>query len=162
MTTMGTAAEEKQQRLVIDVPRQLPLVLADRTALRRVVCGVLDNAIKYTPDGGRITISTRHAANELGIAISDSGPGIDADDLPRVFDKFYRGRPQLPPESTPQLAERVDVPGIGLGLYLARTMIDQLGGRLEVETERGRGSTFTIWLPIATGVDQQGEGPRQE
>lgn len=162
MTTMGTAAEEKQQRLAIDVPPQLPPVLADRTVLRRVVCGVLDNAIKYTPDGGRITVSTRYAANELGIAISDSGPGIDPDDLPRVFDKFYRGRPHLPRETTPQTAERVDVPGIGLGLYLARTMVDQLGGRLKVETERGRGSTFTIWLPIALGANQQGDARREE
>ncbi|HEY7910681.1 MAG TPA: ATP-binding protein [Blastocatellia bacterium] len=145
------SAEARKHRLEAGVPDDLPPVLGDRAALRRVLCGIVENAIKYMPDGGRVRITAYSEHDEVAIAISDSGPGILAEDLPHVFEKFYRGRQVAPVLSGAGVGEAVEsneAPGVGLGLYLARTVIEEIGGRITAESKLGLGSTFTIHLPV--------------
>lgn len=146
----------KQQELIVELPPlPLPPARADRAALRRALSAIIENAFKYTPNAGRVTLSaaaahasTAGAAEEIVISIADNGRGIWPEDLPHAFEKFYRGRavssdaaPGADASSEPQ------APGVGLGLYLARTIIEQLGGRITVASTVGRGSVFIIYLP---------------
>ncbi|MBD0373668.1 MAG: sensor histidine kinase [Pyrinomonadaceae bacterium] len=146
------AAEAREQTLEAELPAELPAVRADGGALRRVLCGLVENAIKYTPDGGRIIIKAAPAGDdEVAISVADTGCGILAEDLPHVFEKFYRGRPGNAcaydsPAGTS--SAHTEAPGIGLGLYIARSIIEQLGGRITVESPGGRGTVFTLFLPV--------------
>ena len=151
LKSQSRAAEFRRHQLVITQGAGLTTIRACQKALRRVVGNLVDNAIKYTPDGGRITLAARRAGNEVEISVMDNGRGIPPQDLPILFNKFHRGRPS-PVAADSALAaalpELEEVPGIGLGLYLARNVIEQMGGRISVESELGRGSTFTLHLPV--------------
>jgi signal transduction histidine kinase len=142
------AAAARGHSLVAEVPPDTPPVLADRAALRRVLCGLVENAIKYTPEGGRIVVAASNADRVVALSIRDTGLGIASEDVPHIFDKFYRGRAI---QSAPAVASTGEcigqAPGIGLGLYLARILVEQLGGHIEVDTAPGLGSTFTVFLP---------------
>jgi signal transduction histidine kinase len=143
-------AEARGHELRINEPEQLPLVMADRAALRRVLCGIVHNAIKYTPEGGRIVIDSGAQAGEVAISVSDTGRGIREEDIPHIFEKFYRGRPQRAGGDDPsdeESADREEAPGVGLGLYLAQKIIEEIGGRVFVKSGIGQGCTFTITLP---------------
>lgn len=152
------AAEARGQELRFRPPAELPPVRADYTALRRVLCELVDSAIKYTPDKGRITLSARAEGDEVVISVSDTGPGIEAEDVPHVFEKFYRGQqaaiPDGPDGDSPSESPSDDpppymeVPGVGLGMYLARSIVELMNGSISVESEVGRGSTFTVRLPV--------------
>jgi signal transduction histidine kinase len=129
-------AETRNHEIRADLPQKPITVLADNRTLRRAVCTIAENAIKYTPDCGTITLGMRTAGDDGCIYIKDNGYGISATDLPHIFDRFYQG------------ATKRDVePGVGLGLYVVRGLIEQLGGTIKVESEVGAGSTFTICLP---------------
>jgi signal transduction histidine kinase len=119
------------------IPAHIAAVSGDFEALRRVVRGLIDNAIKYTPAGGLITVSASEIDNRVAIGVSDTGRGIPAANLPHIFEKFYR------------VASETDdaAAGVGLGLYLAQHIISQLDGELTVASETGRGTMFTIFLP---------------
>jgi signal transduction histidine kinase len=132
------------------VPESLPRVLADYKTLRRVLCGLVENAIKYTPDSGRIRLSARAEEGSVRIDVSDTGCGIREEDIARIFDKFYRGRPpsDLDGNSSNGQGELAETGGVGLGLYLARTIIEEIGGTITVQSRVGRGSVFTIRLPV--------------
>lgn len=145
------AAEARRHALEARLPATLPHVLTDRKALRRVLCALIENAIKYTPEGGRITVAARAGGEDGGgttaeIEIRDTGRGIAREDLPHVFDKFYRGRSTIAVDQNQ--TEIAEVPGVGLGLYLARTIIEQLGGSVEVESSEGEGAAFTVRVPV--------------
>jgi signal transduction histidine kinase len=144
-------AVARSQEVWMDLPDECPLVLADRTVLRRALCSLVENAVKYTPEGGRITVAASAQTDEVTIKVTDTGRGILAEDLPHIFDKFYRGRaPSLAATGTlPDVGNDVtEVPGVGLGLYLARTIIEEIGGRIAVESLVASGTTFTISLPV--------------
>ncbi len=143
------SAEARGHALRAELPERLPLVFSDGAALRRVLCGLVENAIKYTPDGGRVTLSAYADGDEVVVSVADTGCGIRAEDIPHVFEKFYRGRPAAArgPDSEPGSASCAGVPGVGLGLYLARTIVERLGGRVGVESVAGHGSIFTVHLP---------------
>lgn len=134
--------------LRVEVDPDLPGACADSKALGRVLGNVVENAIKYTPDGGRIVVASRAEVDWIAISVSDNGRGVPPDDVPRLFDKFHRGRVYA--EAAPQSGnpDEVDVSGVGLGLYLARNVMEQMGGRIDVETELGRGTTFTLYLRV--------------
>jgi signal transduction histidine kinase len=142
------AADTRLHDLRADYPDQPLFVNADDSALRRVICGLVENAIKYTPDGGCISLSARQVNGEVAISVTDTGKGINAEDVPHVFEKFYRGRPAViaGDSSNGDSGPGVEAPGIGLGLYLARTIIEQLGGRIEVKDTGGNGTNFTVYL----------------
>ncbi len=151
LKSQSRAAEFRHHQLVIEQTAGLPPIRASQKALRRVVSNLIENAIKYTPDGGHITLAARRTGDEVEISVTDNGRGIPPQDIPVLFDKFHRGRP-APVAADGALAaalpELEEVPGIGLGLYLARNVIEQMGGRISVESEVGRGSSFTLHLPV--------------
>jgi signal transduction histidine kinase len=132
------------------VPPDLPAVTGNFEALRRVIRSLIDNAIKYTPQGGLITVSAAQQADAVTISVSDTGKGIAADDLPHIFEKFYRAD-----------SETADVTGagVGLGLYLAQHFVDQLNGEIAVESKQGVGTTFHVSLPrwIESVVTEESE-----
>ncbi len=114
-------------------------VAGDRQRLQRMVANLLDNAIKYTPSGGTVTVSVHGNAETAMLAVSDTGIGIADQDLPRVFERFYRGD-----RSRTQT-------GTGLGLSLARAIASAHGGAITVASTPGAGSTFTVTLPLFSG-----------
>ncbi|MGH9905908.1 MAG: sensor histidine kinase, partial [Pyrinomonadaceae bacterium] len=132
----------------------LSLVCADPKTLRRVLSNLIENSIKYTADGGSIVLAAREEGEQVTISVTDNGRGIPPEDMPVLFDKFHRGRPAPHSAATDnaltnaELLEDADVSGVGLGLYLARNVTEKMGGRISVESEVGRGSTFTVHLPV--------------
>ena len=152
------AASIRSHDLCVDLPPGKLLALADANALRRVLCSLVENSIKYTPDGGRISLSAEPEGDEVIIRISDTGCGIEDSDIPHVFDKFYRGRPStLGKRSNGDAARGGEAPGIGLGLYLARATIEELGGRICIEASDHRGTTVAVRLPMFLDSEQQKE-----
>lgn len=128
-------------RLTTDVPAEISDVSGDFEALRRVIRSLIDNAIKYTPEGGRILVSAHASDETVAISVSDTGKGIPETDLPRIFDKFYRSAPEAGDEAN------TGAPGVGLGLYLAQHIVGQLNGEITVESKQGMGTTFSVNLP---------------
>jgi signal transduction histidine kinase len=129
--------------LTTDIPADLSAVSGDFEALRRVIRGLIDNAIKYTPEGGRITVSAREIENGMAISVSDTGKGIPETDLPHIFSKFYRVIEEGASDSSGTAA-----PGVGLGLYLAQHIVSQMEGQIDVESKQGVGTTFIVTLPF--------------
>lgn len=158
------AAEKRSHSLQTEAIGDVPAVRADPKALRRVLSNLIENAIKYTPDGGSICVFARDEGDVVSVGVRDNGRGIPKEDLPVLFDKFHRGRPA--PHSAAmrnatedaEFLEDADVSGVGLGLYLAKNVIERMGGSISVETEVGHGSTFTLHLPVwdetATGAQK--------
>jgi signal transduction histidine kinase len=143
------AASIRSHDLLVDLPAVELVTLADPNALRRVLCSLLENSIKYTPDGGCIRLSAEPGGKEIIIRISDSGCGIEASDVPHVFEKFYRGRPSTSEKGLANSDSSVTaVPGVGLGLYLARTIIEEFNGRMYIETSNHNGTIVAVHLPV--------------
>ncbi len=161
------AAEKRGHELRVEQDGTLPLVCADPKTLRRVVSNLIENSIKYTPDGGNIILAAHEDGSQVMISVTDNGRGIPPEDMPVLFDKFHRGRPA--PHSAAmrnavtdaELLEDADVSGVGLGLYLARNVTEKMGGRISVVSEVGSGSTFTVHLPL-WGDRGCGESSSQE
>ena len=133
---MGVVAAEKRQTITVDFPSPCP-VPGDPDQLRRLLFNLLDNAIKYTPNGGAITVSGQCPDAEVRLVISDTGIGIAAEHIPHIFDRFYRVDPARGREATE---------GIGLGLAICRSIVEAHGGRIEIESHVGRGTQVTFTL----------------
>jgi two-component system phosphate regulon sensor histidine kinase PhoR len=114
----------------------LPQVLADEDRLEQVLVNIIHNAIKFTPPGGKIVISTRRDSNNITVSITDTGIGISADDLPRIFERFYKADKSR------------SGGGTGLGLSIAKRIVEAHGGKIWAESIEGKGSTFTFTLPV--------------
>jgi signal transduction histidine kinase len=115
------------------------LVLGDRDRIEQVLVNLLDNAVKYAPDGGSIVVSTSRLRDAARISVRDRGPGVPPAERSRIFEKFYRRRPHL----------MRGPGGTGLGLYISRELVERMGGRIGVRSDPGRGSTFFFDLPPA-------------
>lgn len=126
----------------VDFPKNFPVILGDENRLEQVISNLISNAIKYSTDGGKILISGQVLPQQVIVCVSDQGPGIAAGDIPHVFDRFYRAVD----------ASRT-TKGAGLGLYLARAVIEAHGGRIWVDPQPGTGARICFSLPR--------EGPRQ-
>jgi PAS domain S-box-containing protein len=125
--------------LAVEVSRgDLPAVAADPLNLRRVLLNLLDNAIKYSPDGGTIVVAVEADEDRLRLHVRDEGLGIPPAEQERIFEKFYRADPQL----------ARGVGGTGLGLYICRELVQRMGGAIALESTPGEGSTFTVVLPV--------------
>lgn len=130
-------AERAELALTVNVPADLPLVLVDGPRVQQVLGNLLHNAIKFTPAGGTIAIDAREADGALLVRVTDSGVGIPAGDLPRIFERFYK-------------ADRArSGGGTGLGLAIARHIVQAHGGRIWARSKEGEGSRFYFTLPIA-------------
>ena len=139
------SAAEHNHELIIEIEPDLPFVRADESALRRALCAVTENAIKYTPEGGRIELKARRDhSDKLIIEIADNGRGINTQDLPHIFERFYRGQAS----SDDEAGAIQDISGIGLGLHLARGLIEGMNGTISADSQAGEGSVFTVRLPI--------------
>jgi PAS domain S-box-containing protein len=125
--------------LVVDTPDDLPPVAADEQQLRQVLMNLIENAIKYSPDGGRIGVSVRRRSGSLRFTVADEGLGVPAPERRRIFEKFYR----LDPDMTRGIG------GTGLGLYICRELVRRLQGRIWVEPNGRRGSAFHVEVPAA-------------
>jgi PAS domain S-box-containing protein len=125
--------------LDLDAPAALPPVAADRGQLHQVLANIVDNAIKYSPDGGPVRLALEARGSGMRFSVSDRGLGIPRVELQRVFEKFYR----LDPNMTRGIG------GTGLGLYICRELVRMMGGRIWVESTEGAGSTFNVEIPLA-------------
>ena len=148
------SAEKRGHDLRFDPNVEVAPVCADPKELRRVLSNIVENAIKYTPDGGSIVLSAVQQDGQVAINVADNGRGIPPEDMPILFDKFHRGRPAPHSEAMrgattdAEFLEDADVSGVGLGLYLAQNVMEQMGGRITVESQVGQGSTFKLHLPV--------------
>ena len=123
-------------RVVLDVPDGLPPVQFDYVEIDQVLSNLVENAVNHTPPGTEITITVRASGQQVEVAVADTGPGIPGDLLPHVFKPFYRG---------PQHAA---VQGSGLGLAVARGLVEAHGGRIRAENRSGGGARFAFTLPL--------------
>lgn len=142
---MRARAVAKGLVLTIEASEPAPVIWGDATLLRQAITNLVDNAIKYTPAGGKVSVGLRVFGREVHISVADTGVGIAPEDQVRLFEKFYRIRHR----------GMDDTPGSGLGLAIVKSIVERHGGRVWVESQPGRGSTFTIALPIRTPSESQ-------
>jgi signal transduction histidine kinase len=141
-------AQERNLQIQTEIPQKLPLVKANIKALQEVFSNIIDNALKYTPAGGKVYIQVGQKKDKfLGIAISDTGPGIPPEDLAHLGERHYRG-----------VQAQTEIPGTGLGVAIAKQLIQQMQGEIEIfspainstiATPDAPGTTFMIWLPLS-------------
>ncbi len=124
-------------------------LIGDVDALRRAIGNLLSNAVRLAPSSSTVTVATGQAGSWLWLAVADEGPGISADDLTRVFDRFWRGANGEKPDGVRR--ER----RTGLGLAIVRQIVESHGGRVAAYSEPGHGSTFVLWLPAADRADEE-------
>jgi two-component system, OmpR family, phosphate regulon sensor histidine kinase PhoR len=141
---VATMAEHAQNgvRLSLVAPALVPALCTDPDKFRQVLINLIENAIKYSPEGGLVEVTLESRDSHLSIAIRDEGLGIPAHEQRLIFDKFYRVDPNL----------TRGVGGTGLGLYVCRELVRRMGGRIWVESAHGAGSTFYVDLPLQTEV----------
>lgn len=138
---LSAQAERSRLKLAVEVSPDLPLVAADGQRVQQVLLNLIHNAIKFTPPEGEITLRAHQEEDWIVLSVSDTGVGIPAEDLPRIFERFYK-------------ADRSrSNSGTGLGLAIAKHVVQAHGGRIWAESIEGRGSTFHFTLPVA--VDEQ-------
>ena len=135
---IGQRIRDKHQQLGLYVAPALPLAMADPGRIRQVVANLLTNAHMYTEEGGRIHVGVEADRAWVKIVVADSGVGMTDEELERVFERFYRAH-----------GASASVPGTGLGLSIVKSLIDLHEGKIEVESELGRGTTFYVYLPAA-------------
>jgi len=124
--------------MTVHTPEDLPDIVGDRARIEQVLINIVTNAIKYTPDGGQIDITSGSSDGFVWVAIKDTGIGIPEEDIPRLFDRFYRVDKARSRESG----------GTGLGLSIALEIIQRHGGAIDVQSAVGEGTTVTVRLPI--------------
>jgi len=138
LEALAPLADERRVALRADVPRGLPRIDVDPDRLRQIVQNLVENAVRYTPSGGEILVTMQaDDADSVRLAVSDTGVGVDAADLPHIFRHFYRADQSRARSSG----------GMGLGLAIVKSLVEAHGGRVTVDSAVGRGSTFTVTFP---------------
>jgi signal transduction histidine kinase len=145
----GEWARGQELHLETDVPADIGLIQADERRLKHALFNLVGNAIKFTPAGGRISVSARRSGNQVALAVEDTGMGIPEEDAKRVFDTFVRGKDK---HGRPA--------GAGLGLALVRSLIELHGGRVEMQSKPGVGTKVTCWLPLRAKIPQPPPNPQ--
>ncbi len=143
LSEIEVARSDRGVAIQDDVPADLPPVFADRERIHQVLFNLLDNAVRFTPPGGRVRVSAERANGSCRVAVADTGPGISPEHLPRLFERFYRVDPSRSQKDG----------GTGIGLAIARSVVEAHGGRIRVESEVGKGSTFLFELPVASSAE---------
>lgn len=131
-------AADREQNLQFSLAPRLPDIKLDPRKFERVIVNLLSNALRYTPNGGDIHLSTLAAEGGVSLLVRDSGIGIDQEELPFIFERFYRS----------DRARQIDSGGTGLGLAIVREVVEAHGGRITVDSAINQGTTFTVWLPV--------------
>jgi two-component system phosphate regulon sensor histidine kinase PhoR len=132
---------KKHLNTLVDVPPDLPMIRADRVRLQEALYNLLDNAVNYSGDHGEIRLMARRRDEQMVLSVSDNGIGISKEDLPRIFERFYR-------VDKARTAENIR--GTGLGLAIVKHIAQLHGGRVEAESELEKGTTIRVVLPIVT------------
>lgn len=135
----SASADSKHITLQVSFLDQLPSIEADPDRLGQVLGNLVSNALRYTPEGGNITLSATEAGSGVEICVINSGSGIPPEEIPQLFDRFYRG----------DKARERDKGGSGLGLAIAKSLVNAHGGNIQVKSQLGAGTTFAIWLPVS-------------
>jgi signal transduction histidine kinase len=128
--------QTSEHTIEVNFPQGFPIIMGDEERLAQVISNLISNAIKYSPGGGKIMISGQVRPEQIIVCVSDQGPGINPQDIPHVFDRFYRAA-----EATRRTK------GAGLGLYLARAVVEVHGGRIWVDPKPGAGARICFSLP---------------
>jgi two-component system OmpR family sensor kinase len=149
---MRTLAGEKIQLSIGDIDQVL--VSGDRDRLKQVLVNLVGNAIQYTPAGGRVTLSLEQSNGQARLTVSDTGPGIPSQDVPHIFERFYRG------ERSRRRTPGAQSSGFGLGLSIAYWIVRNHNGSIEVTSREGQGTTFCVWLPLQ--ASSQGKTNKEE
>ncbi len=140
---MSVSAKEREQTLTMKCESDIPDVTADKEKLQQVIINIVSNAIKYTPKGGNVAITAKNSGEFFLISVSDNGIGIPKDDLPRIFERFYRV----------EKSRTSDAGGTGLGLAIAKEIIDAHGGDIKIDSEIGRGTHVDVFIPYKTKLE---------
>jgi two-component system phosphate regulon sensor histidine kinase PhoR len=127
-------ATQRRMRMTTALPPNLPAIRGDATALERVLSNLIDNAIKYCPEGAAIVVAAEDVGGKLRVTVSDDGPGIEARHLPRLFERFYRCDP----------GRSRAMGGTGLGLSIVKHLVEAMGGTVQVESAPGQGAKFSF------------------
>lgn len=138
---MDSTASSHGQSLVLDVPSCLPLIWGDEERLQQVVLNLLSNAFKFTPEGGRIIMRVTEQENAVVVDVEDEGRGMTEDEQRRLFEPYHRLE-----------KDRDRLSGLGLGLSLCKTLVELHGGRIWLQSEKGKGSTFSFSIPVMGAV----------
>jgi len=141
VASFGPKAAAKHVMLTVDAPPSLPHIRADGQRIAQVLTNLLGNALRYTPQDGRVDVRLKTEKQSVIIAVGDTGPGIARDDLPRIFDRFYRA-------DKSRARDAQDAGGSGLGLAIARSIIEAHGGHIWAESETSQGTTVMFTLPV--------------
>ncbi len=144
---MTAEARQKNIRLEFAPQPAVDVLQADRNSMEGVFANLLSNAVKYTPAGGKVTIVLDNWGGYVKVTVTDTGIGIKSEDIPRIFDKFYRVRS----------SQTRQIVGTGLGLAIVKNIVDAHRGTISVESAEGSGTTFTVLLPMASGRPNRGE-----
>jgi two-component system, chemotaxis family, CheB/CheR fusion protein len=134
---LNTALGERN--IVLDVPADTRVVIGDRDRLEQVLGNLLENAVKYSPDGSDVHVNVEERAEQVVTSVADRGIGIPQDELGQVFERFHRGRQ----------VSSTNYGGLGLGLYITKQIVERHGGTIGVESRHGEGTTFQFTLPAA-------------
>jgi signal transduction histidine kinase len=134
---LAAKAEDKGQTVEVEIAGDLRTIQAVPRAVQEVALNLVSNAVKYTPEGGRVSVAARNAADGVELVVSDTGFGIPASDQEKVFQRFYRVKD----------AQTRHIVGTGLGLPIVKQVVEGHGGSIRLDSQPGRGSTFTVRLP---------------
>ncbi|HEX7464958.1 MAG TPA: ATP-binding protein [Actinomycetota bacterium] len=143
LSEIEVARSDRAVKVEDRVPDDLPAVFVDPERVHQVLFNLLDNAVRFTPPGGEVVVSAHRVDGTCEVSVADTGPGIAPEHLPRLFERFYRVDP----------ARSLKDGGTGIGLAIARSVVEAHGGRIRAESEVGRGSVFTFELPIAPATE---------
>ena len=131
-------AIEKDIHVAVQSAPDLPTVMGDKEQLERMVGNLISNAVRYTPDGGSVTVKLAHEEDDLVLTVADTGIGIPEAALPRIFTEFFRA----------DNARKFTNSGSGLGMSITKAIVEQHGGTITVSSQEGEGTAFTVRLPV--------------
>jgi signal transduction histidine kinase len=136
MQAVRPIANKKGIELLLNTPRRSVNISGDNGALQQIFINLITNSVKFSPERGRVTVEVGISRGHVDISIIDQGMGISPEALPHLFEKFYRAK-------NVTVAE---IPGSGIGLYIVKSIIEELGGKIDVRSELNQGTTFTVHL----------------
>ena len=135
---MRVDIEAREHTVSFTAEENIPQITADRERIEQVIVNVLSNSVKYTPVGGKIDVSVRAAEDRISFCVKDNGIGIPEEDQERIFERFYRV----------EKSRTSEMGGTGLGLAIARELIEAHGGKIQIESQLGKGTAVTVTLPV--------------